>query len=138
MRIPLVKGRLLTAADSREAPRVTVISEPLARRWWPNESPIGKRFKLGDDKSKEPWMTIVGVVAGVAHNMQDKNPRQALYAPFTQSNALWMDVRGHSHRGRPVAACAVGERGDPLGRSRNCRLPAWLRSTAGSTNRASG
>ncbi len=92
MRIPLVKGRLLTAADSREAPRVTVISEPLARRWWPNESPIGKRFKLGDDKSKEPWMTIVGVVAGVAHNMQDKNPRQALYAPFTQSNALWMDV----------------------------------------------
>jgi putative ABC transport system permease protein len=92
MRIPLVKGRFFTAADGRDAPRVAVISEPLARRWWPNESPIGKRFKIGDGKSKEQWMTIVGIAGGVSQFIEDKNPRQAFYVPFTQSNGLWMDV----------------------------------------------
>jgi putative ABC transport system permease protein len=64
----------------------------MADRWWKNQSPLGQHIKLGAADSKNPWLTVVGVVADVAHNPYDREPRRVLYVPFPQAPALWMDV----------------------------------------------
>jgi putative ABC transport system permease protein len=62
MRQPLLQGREFNASDNAKAPLVCVISQSIAKRFWPNESPIGKRIKWGRLDSDRPWFTIVGVV----------------------------------------------------------------------------
>jgi putative ABC transport system permease protein len=90
--VPLEAGRFLGESDGADAPKVTVVSEKLARTWWKGESPIGKRMKLGAADSKSPWMTVVGVVADVSHATYDREPRATMYLPYQQAPALWMDV----------------------------------------------
>ncbi len=92
LHIPLREGRFLSDIDGAEAPKVAVISEKLATRWWNRESPLGKRIKLGAADSKSPWMTIVGVVGDITHDPYDHEPRATMYLPFPQAPALWMDV----------------------------------------------
>jgi len=92
MRVPLLFGRLLRDSDGPDAPRVAVISESLAARWWKGQSPIGRRVKRGTPDSSQPWMTIVGVVGDVAHNPYDREPRREIYIPYPQAPELWMDV----------------------------------------------
>jgi len=59
---PLLQGREFNASDNANAPLVCVISQSIAKRFWPNESPVGKRIKWGRLDSERPWFTIVGVV----------------------------------------------------------------------------
>ena len=92
LHIPLLAGRLLNEKDGPDAPKVVVISQHMADRWWKNQSPLGQHIKLGNADSKNPWLTIVGVVADVAHNPYDREPRRVMYVPFPQAPALWMDV----------------------------------------------
>lgn len=70
MGIPLLRGRLFNAADAAADAAghptfVTIIDEAMARRYWPNESPLGKRFRKYDPTRETPWWTIVGVVGDV-------------------------------------------------------------------------
>src|SRR5216684_3363067 len=65
LNIALRDGRLLTDADGAEALPVAVISESLARRYFPNENPLGKHIKVGKTDSDRPWMTVVGIVDDV-------------------------------------------------------------------------
>ena len=68
MRIPLVRGRFFDAADDAGAPRVTLINQAMADRFWPGQDPIGKRFKAKSmEWSDTPWLTVVGVVGNVRH-----------------------------------------------------------------------
>ncbi len=60
---------------------VTIIDERLAREYWPNDSPIGKRITLGPSEDKEPWYTIVGVVGVVKNESLDQTPRKSVYQP---------------------------------------------------------
>ena len=62
MRIPLLGGRDFTTRDDAGAPRVVVINQSMARRYWPNEDAMGKRIRLD---SNGPWFTVVGVVKDV-------------------------------------------------------------------------
>ncbi len=62
MGISLISGRYFDERDADTAPQVGIIDETMASTYWPNEDPIGKRIKLGGMQSKQPWMTIVGVV----------------------------------------------------------------------------
>jgi predicted permease len=59
---PLLQGRDFSASDNADAPLVCIVSQSIAKRFWPNESPIGKRIKWGRLDSERPWFTIVGVV----------------------------------------------------------------------------
>jgi len=59
---PLLQGRDFNSTDNANAPLVCIISQSIAKRFWPNESPIGKRIKWGRLDSERPWFTIVGVV----------------------------------------------------------------------------
>ena len=92
LHIPLRAGRLLSPGDGPEAPKVALISERMAQRWWKNESPLGRRIKIGEPDFKSPWMTIVGVVGDVMHNPYERVARRTFYVPYQQSPVLFMDI----------------------------------------------
>ncbi|HKW31961.1 MAG TPA: ABC transporter permease [Candidatus Acidoferrum sp.] len=82
MRIPLLRGRDISSADTATAPQVLLISNTTARRMWLGEDPIGKRVKLGGlDK---PWWTVVGVTGDVRHVGLDAAPDMQMYIPHRQ------------------------------------------------------
>jgi putative ABC transport system permease protein len=62
---PLLQGRDFNASDTADAPLVCIISQSIAKRFWPNESPIGKRIRWGRLDGTRPWFTIVGVVGNM-------------------------------------------------------------------------
>jgi len=81
--MPIVAGRPFNSHDSPTAPPVVIVSETLARRFWPNQDPIGRRLKLGF--SRDPWCTVVGVVGDVRQfNLEDESAL-ALYIPYAQA-----------------------------------------------------
>jgi putative ABC transport system permease protein len=59
---PLLQGRDFNAGDTADAPLVCIISQSIAKRFWPNDSPIGRRIRWGRFDGTRPWFTIVGVV----------------------------------------------------------------------------
>jgi putative ABC transport system permease protein len=63
MRIPLLSGRDVAETDAPEQPLVAVINETMARRFWPQQSAVGKRFKHTDPDAK--WITVIGVVGDI-------------------------------------------------------------------------
>jgi putative ABC transport system permease protein len=63
MRIPLLSGRDVAETDTPEMPLVAVINETMARRFWPHQDAVGKRFKHSDPDAK--WITVIGVVGDV-------------------------------------------------------------------------
>ena len=86
MGTPLLKGRAFSDADGPDSPRVVIINESFAKRFFPGEDPIGKRMNYGDnpDQTQNPWRTIVGVVADTRRNGFDREPRPESYIPLMQ------------------------------------------------------
>jgi len=80
---PVLRGRVFAETDVVGAPPVAVVDETLARRYWPNADPIGKRIKRGGAPNAE-WMTVVGVVPNVKHRSLTETPDLWLYEPFGQ------------------------------------------------------
>jgi putative ABC transport system permease protein len=83
MGIPIGAGRVFADSDSPDSPKVMVINESMARRFWPNEDPIGKRVTM---KDWGPPLTgeIVGIAGDVKPDTLDADPRPTIYWPFTQ------------------------------------------------------
>src|SRR5215813_9358446 len=90
--IPLKRGRIFTKQDSREATPVGVINEAMARRYWPDEDPIGKRFRVQGPINDNPWTTIIGVVGDVKHAGLDQDPAPTIYRPHQQNPRADMTV----------------------------------------------
>ena len=82
--IPVLQGRAISASDEEAAPGVVVVSAATARRFWPNESPIGKRLKWGPPGSPAPWIEVIGVV-GAARYRDPRVESLDAYVPYTQS-----------------------------------------------------
>jgi putative ABC transport system permease protein len=80
--IPLLRGRLFTAADNADAPPVAVIGEGTARDLWPGEDALGKRLRMYNETA--PWTEVVGIVADVKHNGVREEPSHKLYIPHLQ------------------------------------------------------
>ncbi len=91
--VPLLRGRPLSAQDNAEAPAVVLINQAMARRYWNDEDPVGKRFKLGESASNLPWLTVVGVVGDIRQAGLDNAPLPEFYMPFTQQHARWAKPR---------------------------------------------
>ena len=87
MAIPLLNGRLFNEHDTEDSQPVVVIDEKMARNYWTNASPIGGRIKFGDLDSKNPWMTIVGVVGSVKQYDLETESRVTMYFPAAQAGA---------------------------------------------------
>ena len=87
--IPLLQGRAFTDADNEKAPGVAIVNETLARRFWPNQDPMGKRLRRS--KSEDPaWYSIVGVVSDVRHSSLDKEPVPEVYFSYLQESSSFM------------------------------------------------
>jgi putative ABC transport system permease protein len=105
MGIALVRGRTLLPSDDERTPRVAVINETLARRYWPGENPIGTRLGLGvealrfDRPDRPPRLDfvdaareIVGVVRDVRHDGLTDGPRAEIFLPYRQRPARAMSL----------------------------------------------
>jgi putative ABC transport system permease protein len=105
MGIRLLRGRTFTAADNLEAPQVVIVNENMARRFWPNEDAVGKRFRYGGAQSTAPLMTVVGVVADMRRTGFDTPVRYETFRPHTQrvTGVLTLVVRT---KGDPLAMVA--------------------------------
>ncbi len=86
LRVPLRKGRFFNAQDNQAAVRVTIINEAMARRFWPGEEALGKRFKLGPAQSSAPWLTVVGVVGDMRRQSLEREPIAQILRPYLQSS----------------------------------------------------
>jgi putative ABC transport system permease protein len=84
MSIPLLSGRQFTDQDISTSPRVVVISETMARRYWPGQDAIGKRIGAGDIERPEDWIQVVGVVKDVRQFDLTAEPRPQMYLPYRQ------------------------------------------------------
>jgi putative ABC transport system permease protein len=93
MHVPLLAGRFIEPGDGPDAPPAAVISEQLARRYWPGKAfPIGEKIRIDSPDAPKGWFTIAGVVGNVVEEMYDRAPRAALYVPFDQIPNRWMDI----------------------------------------------
>jgi putative ABC transport system permease protein len=93
-RIPLLRGRDFSVADSKDAPRVALIDEDGARAWFPNQDPIGHQLRNLDKPGEPPkWATIVGVVRPVIYDRLTKHLQMpAVYFAQSQVSERFMSV----------------------------------------------
>jgi predicted permease len=87
MGIPLVRGRLFLDSDGPDGPHVCVISQTMARRFWPNEDPIGRQLQFGNMDGDVRLLHVVGVVGDVRDEGLDAEPRPIVYANYFQRPA---------------------------------------------------
>ncbi len=80
--IPLLRGRVFDDRDNQHTPKVAIINEIAARRYWPGENPIGKRVLSGLDEDQ--WSTIIGVVGDVKHIGLDAGTDPEMYYHYLQ------------------------------------------------------
>jgi len=100
MRIPLLRGRALTAEDGAGAPPVALINATFARLGWAGAEPLGQRVQLGGPD--KPWRTVVGIVGDVRHTGLDERQAPQVYLPEAQ----WQSADG-------AMVLAARTRGDP-------------------------
>ncbi len=92
MGIPLKGGRYFTEHDTSDSTKGVIIDENLARRYWPGESPLGKRIKRGTSQSQAPWLTIVGLVNSVRQYGLDSETKPEMYMSYLQTPRSTMSV----------------------------------------------
>jgi len=99
MGIPLIRGRLFEERDGPDAPHVAVVSESLAKRYWPSEDAIGKQIQYGNMDGDLHVLNIVGIVGDVRDNGLDRDPRPTVYTNYFQRPAATSEfsivARGH-------------------------------------------
>jgi putative ABC transport system permease protein len=91
LRLPLREGRFFDQRDAATTPAVGIVSESLARRFWPGTEALGRRLRLPETDSPNSWITIVGIVADVRHEVYDRAYRSVLYRPLAQAPGSSMD-----------------------------------------------
>jgi putative ABC transport system permease protein len=83
--IPIKKGRGFVDADRENAPQVALVSEAVARRFWPNQDPVGKRIHYWASPDTTSWRTVIGVVGDVRlRSLRDATP--GVFVPWRQIN----------------------------------------------------
>lgn len=80
--IPLIRGRVFDRTDTQHTPKVVVINQTAARRYWPNQDPIGKRILSGLDENQ--WSTIIGVVGDIKQAGLDSPTSPETYYHYLQ------------------------------------------------------
>lgn len=100
--IPILRGRTFTAQDTEDAPRVCIVNETLARRFFPGEEAVGKRIKHGDE-----LVTIVGVAGDVKQYELSQKPDDQLYFPHKQNPWATMSLVARTTTGDPTRLAAA-------------------------------
>jgi hypothetical protein len=102
--VPLLEGRDFTATDGTLQHAGAILSREAAAHFWPNQDPIGKRFRLYDDQNKPTeWITVVGVSANMVQELITNDPRPLMFVPYRQEGWNSMSLLLESS-GDPSAA----------------------------------
>ena len=101
----LVRGRFLQRGDDENAADVALVNESMARRYWGDQDPVGRRFRIGS--MQRPWVTVVGIVGDVRHNGITGIVKAKFYRPHAQFHRS----RGSATRDM---ALVLKTDGDPL------------------------
>jgi putative ABC transport system permease protein len=107
--VPLLQGRTFSDHDQQGAPLVVIINQTLARQFFPNENPVGKRLR---QNRENPWMEVVGVVGDVRYSGLGTEAFPALYVPYLQ-------------HGWPGAYLVVRAARNPLALAPSVREAVW-------------
>ena len=84
----LLRGRLFNQFDTKDSLKVSIINDTMAKRYWPNEDPVGRRFTLrsgGRGERGPVTLEVAGVVSDLRQDSLDKTPRPEFFRPHTQS-----------------------------------------------------
>jgi putative ABC transport system permease protein len=113
LRMPLERGRTFEAQEMRADNTSVIVSAGVTQRFWPNQSAIGKRLKLGGPASTAPWLTIVGVVPEVKYRALPENPTRDpdLYFPAVDRSPQSVLVRTTGDPAALTAAVSAAIRG---------------------------
>ena len=92
---PILEGRTFSASDGPDAPRVALVDETFARRYWPAGTAVGKRIMHQGDTASNRWYTVIGVVPNVRHASLGEDPSLQVYESFAQRTpwTMYMIVR---------------------------------------------
>jgi predicted permease len=82
LRIPLLRGRAFRDSDTESAPYVTVINQAMAAKYWPNQDPLGRHFKMNSDPKN--WLTIVGIAADARFQGVTGTMKPMFFIPLEQ------------------------------------------------------
>ena len=96
LRAPITQGRDFDDRDTASSPFVVIINQTMAKKFWPNEDPIGKQLRL-DYVPDEPVREIVGVARDIRMNLQQRQIGSTIYVPYLQQTPRWMGA-GYSLR----------------------------------------
>jgi putative ABC transport system permease protein len=96
MDVPLVRGRFFGEHDGPDTLPVVLINETMARRFWPQEDAVGKRFKFGGPDSRSPWLTVAGIVGDMRRQGMEKVARCETFLPLAQRPARGMTLVVHT------------------------------------------
>ena len=105
MRIPIQRGRAFTSADRDGGAPVVIVSESMAKKFWPGEDPVGRRLKIQDG----PWLTVVGVCGDVIHDWFLRRNNAAMYRPILQAPSDYFGVVVRATGDATMVAGAVRE-----------------------------
>jgi predicted permease len=83
LRIPVRRGRVFTKADTEKATKVAIVNEAMAKKFWPNEDVLGKRFKIHGPEAQ--YMEVVGLVQDGKYKGIVEDPMPYFYVPLEQS-----------------------------------------------------
>jgi putative ABC transport system permease protein len=108
MGIPLIRGRLFQESDGPDSRHVALISESLARRYWPNEESVGKQIQFGNMDGDVRLLHVVGVVGDIRDDGLDAEARPMIYVNYFQRPAAAAEfsivLRGHGDAAAFIAA----------------------------------
>jgi predicted permease len=99
--IEILEGRPFLNTDREDSPRVALVNQLFVERYWPQESPVGKRLKFDRD-SDSPWVTIIGVVPNIVQDEIDEGMRPAAYLPLAQDPQQFMFLAVRARGGDPM------------------------------------
>lgn len=101
MGVPLKEGRTFTADDRPDMPPVIVISDEMAKKYWPKGDAVGARIHIGPPNPKAPWITVIGVVGNVRNDPTHLGPEPMMYLAFRQES--WGNTIAIRTSGEPAA-----------------------------------
>ena len=107
MRIPLLRGRYFSDSDSPSNPNVAIISETLARRYFPNEDPIGRQMRFGFPPNSNVSREIIGVVGDLRDVALSLKPGPMMYVPFAQAPLYGGEVVARSSSSASNVAAGI-------------------------------
>jgi predicted permease len=84
---PLLRGRFPSIEDGPDTPQVAVINDAMARRSWPGQDPVGRRFKFGAQDAEQPWYTVVGVVGNMRRQGLERDALPQMFVSLAQNPA---------------------------------------------------